>query len=264
MNILDHIIAHKQQEVNLRRSRKGIKELETSPLFQTEKISLKSHLLNPDKSGIIAEHKRKSPSKGIINDTLQLEDVVKGYQEAGASAISVLTDVDFFGGSDDDLMKARQVTSLPLLRKDFIIDEYQIIEAKALGANVILLIAACLSPSQIKRFATLARSLSMEVLLEVHSENELLCNLIEEVDCIGVNNRNLKDFTVSIDTSLTLSSKIPEQYIKISESGIDKIETILLLKSVGYNGFLIGENFMKTANPGQSLKEFVIQLNVKH
>ncbi|HSZ25987.1 MAG TPA: indole-3-glycerol-phosphate synthase, partial [Cytophagaceae bacterium] len=228
----------------------------------TPTISLKKFLLDETKSGIIAEHKRKSPSKGIINDQLTVEEIVKGYASAGASAVSVLTDNPSFGGSDEDLIKARAVIDLPILRKDFIVDEFQIIEARSIGANIILLIAACLTPEEINRLADFAKSLGMEVLLEVHSEAELKPNCFDSIDCIGVNNRNLKDFSVQVSLSKELASKIPDRFLKISESGIDSFETILDLKEYGYKGFLIGENFMKTSNPGASMKLFVEKLKM--
>ncbi len=257
MNILDKIIAYKKVEVAERKKVRSIKELEASPLFSSPNISLRKFLLDESKSGIIAEHKRKSPSKGIINDKFTVEEVVQGYQSAGASAVSVLTDTPSFGGSDEDLLRARKVLSIPILRKDFIVDEFQIVEARSIGANIILLIAACLTPKEIELLANFSKSLGMEVLLEVHNEAELIPNCFDSIDCVGVNNRNLKDFSVSVDLSRELATKIPNRYLKISESGIDSPETIVDLKKYGYKGFLIGENFMKTENPGGAMKEFV-------
>jgi len=260
MNILDKIIEYKKVEVAERKKIKTIKDLETSSLFSLPSISLRKFLLDETRSGIIAEHKRKSPSKGIINDKLTVEEVVKGYELAGASAVSVLTDTPSFGGTDEDLLRARASINIPILRKDFIVDEFQILEARSIGANIILLIAACLSPKEIERLANFTKSLGMEVLLEIHDEEELKPNCFDSIDCIGVNNRNLKDFSVSVDLSRELASKIPDRYLKISESGIDAPETIIDLKKYGYKGFLIGENFMKTNNPGASMKEFVGKL----
>jgi indole-3-glycerol phosphate synthase len=262
MNILDKIIAYKKIEVAERKKLKTIKELESSLLFSSPNISLRKFLLDESKSGIIAEHKRKSPSKGIINDKLTVEEVVKGYEAAGASAVSVLTDTPSFGGTDEDLLRARAAINLPILRKDFIVDEFQILEARSIGANIILLIAACLTPTEIKYLSGFTKSLGMEVLLEVHDEEELKPNCFDSIDCIGVNNRNLKDFTVSVDLSKELSAKIPDRFLKISESGIDSADTILDLKEYGYKGFLIGENFMKTSNPGASMQAFVEKLKV--
>lgn len=263
MNTLDKIIARKKEEVEYRKANKPSKELERSDFFGKQNLSLKKFLNDPSKTGIIAEFKKRSPSKGIINEKARPEDVVSGYQNAGASAVSVLTDIDFFGGSDADLTAARKVLQIPILRKDFIIDEYQVIEAKALGANIILLIAAALSTERVKQLSSFTKSLGMEVLLEVHDQDELFINLYDTIDVVGVNNRNLKDFKVDIQTSLKLAEMIPSHFLKISESGISDPESILLLKRHGFNGFLIGENFMKKENPGEAMNEFVQELKVK-
>jgi indole-3-glycerol phosphate synthase len=257
MNILDTIVEKKKIEVAQRKKEVSIETLKSSPYFGKKPYSLTQFLLDPSKSGIIAEHKRKSPSKGVINANVTLPQVVKGYEAAGASAISVLTDIDFFGGHPDDLKQARELVKIPLLRKDFMIDEYQFYEASAWGANIILLIAACLTPQETKAFAQLAHSLNMEVLLEVHDEQELASHYCEECDCVGVNNRNLKTFEVDVQTSVRLAPLIPNKTLKISESGIDNPATIGMLKTHGFTGFLIGENFMKTPEPGISMKEFV-------
>ncbi|MEO5910001.1 MAG: indole-3-glycerol phosphate synthase TrpC [Pelobium sp.] len=260
MNILDKIVARKKEEVAEAKAKKSIKELEANDTFKRETFSLKDFLTDPSKTGIIAEFKRKSPSKGIINDQVTVEEVTTGYAAAGASALSVLTDHDFFMGHEDDLIAARKVNQIPILRKDFMVDEYQIIEAKALGADIILLIAACLTPSEILTFAKLAKSLGLSTLLEVHNLDELDRSLNPYLDVVGVNNRNLKDFSVDINTSLSLAKVIPSQFLKISESAISNAETIKLLKSAGFNGFLIGENFMRTENPGQAMADFVKEL----
>jgi indole-3-glycerol phosphate synthase len=260
MNILDQIVARKKEEVASAKAKQSVNELEQKIGFARETYALKDFLLDPSKTGIIAEFKRKSPSKGIINNSVTVEEVTTGYAAAGASALSVLTDHDFFMGHDDDLLAARKVNNIPILRKDFMVDEYQIIEAKSLGADIVLLIAACLSPKEILSFAKLAKSLGLSTLLEVHNQEELDQSLNPFLDVIGVNNRNLKDFTVSIDTSLTLAEIIPTEFLKISESAISNPETIKLLKSVGYNGFLIGENFMRTENPGKAMMDFVKEL----
>lgn len=256
MTILDKIIARKREEVQADKKRTSFEALTQLPFFSRTPLSLKEFILKEDKSGIIAEYKRASPSKGIINDRNTVEEVVKGYEQSGASAISVLTDSDFFKGSLADLQAARAAVSIPLLRKEFIIDPFQIAEAKAHGADVILLIAAALSPSQILDLASYAKELSLSVLLEVHNKEELLANLIEPIDAIGVNNRNLKDFSVSISHSLELAPLIPDRYCKVSESGLSDPATIKELKKVGYQGFLIGENFMKEQNPAQAILEF--------
>lgn len=260
MNILDKIVARKKEEVAEAKKQQSISDLEKSVFFSRATYSLRDFLINPEKTGIIAEFKRKSPSKGIINDKVAVEDVTTGYNAAGASALSVLTDKDFFMGHENDLIAARKVNDIPVLRKDFMIDEYQIIEAKSIGADIILLIAACLTQQEIQNFAKLAKSLGLSTLLEVHNQEELDFSLNEYIDVVGVNNRNLKDFTVSIDTSLQLSETIPSEFLKISESAISNPQTIKILKKAGFNGFLIGENFMKTANPGKAMHEFVTQL----
>ena len=259
MHILEKIVGAKQKELDLKKKLIPISELERSPLFERSSISLKKNLTN-SASGIIAEHKRRSPSKPLINNSLSVEDVIKGYSNAGVSGISVLTDGQFFGGSLDDLLLARAATETPLLRKEFIIDEYQLYEAKANGADVVLLIAAILTKEQIEQFSRLANTLNLEVLLEVHDEEELKRSLIPDIDMIGVNNRDLKTFQVSIETSKRLAAMIPREYLKVSESGINDPEKILELKDFGYQGFLIGEHFMKTDNPGTSAQIFIKDL----
>ena len=256
MNILDKIVIDKRKEVDLKRSLIPIKQLEQSVLFERETFSLKERLAQ-SQSGIIAEHKRRSPSKSVINNKLSVEDVAKGYENAGVSGMSVLTDGKYFGGSLDDLLIARASCNLPLLRKDFTINTYQIIEAKAYGADVILLIAAILSEDEINKFSSLAKDLGLDVLLEIHNEAELQKSLVSTVDMIGVNNRNLKTFEVDLQTSKMLSKKIPDDYLKVSESGISNIEAIKDLKNYCYQGFLIGENFMKTENPGKNAAQFI-------
>ncbi len=257
MNILDHIVSRKLEEIASAKAKKSVKDLEHEIHFNRAPYLFKSFLTDPAKTGIIAEFKRKSPSKGIINDKADVKEVTSAYAGAGASAISVLTDQDFFMGHDKDLLEARKVNNIPILRKDFIIDEYQVIEAKALGADIVLLIAAILTPQQVKDFAILAGSLGLSVLLEVHNLEELQRCITPELDVIGVNNRNLKDFSVSVETSIMLADHIPTDFLKISESAISDRDTIRMLKKIGYNGFLIGENFMKTKDPAKAMQEFV-------
>ena len=262
MNILDKIIAHKKIEVGERKALVPVSELEALPFFKSETYSLKGSLLDKDKTGIIAEFKRRSPSKGIINGEASVEEVTSAYAQYGASGISVLTDTEFFGGTLADLQKAAILNKVPLLRKDFMIDEYQLIEAKGYGASVILLIAACLSTKEVKALASAAKKLGLEVLLEIHNEQELE-HICDEVDLVGVNNRNLKTFEVSLEQSVALSSHIPADKIKISESGIYKVEDIEYLKGFGYKGFLIGENFMRQQNPGLAFQTFAEELKWK-
>jgi indole-3-glycerol phosphate synthase len=243
----------------LKKSIIPVSQLEASVFFEKQTISL-SHNLRNSNSGIIAEHKRRSPSKAEINYGFTVEKVVKGYETAGACGISVLTDGKYFGGSLDDLLLARATVNIPLLRKEFIVDEYQILEAKAHGADLILLIAAVLSREEIKSLSEFAHGLELEVLLEVHNQEELEKSIMPSLDMIGVNNRNLKTFEVSLDFSKELAGQIPNEFVKVSESGISSIEAITELKPYGYQGFLIGENFMKTANAGQAAKEFIAKL----
>lgn len=260
MNILDKIVFDKRKEVSLRKSLIPVKQLEQSVLFDRPENSLANTLRNSS-SGIIAEHKRRSPSKSEINQDLNVQDIATGYENAGVCGMSVLTDAKYFGGSLDDLLLARASTKFPLLRKEFIIDEYQLLEAKAYGADVILLIAAILTREEIKSLSEFAKSLQLNVLLEVHDEEELQKSIMPSLDMLGVNNRNLKTFEVSLNTSKSLSDLIPNDFVKVSESGISSIEAIKDLKDYGYQGFLIGENFMKTSNPGESAKDFINQLN---
>ena len=259
MNILDKIVIDKRKEVDLRKSLIPVRQLEQSVLFERITNSLAQNL-RVSTSGIIAEHKRRSPSKSVINQDLNIQDVANGYENAGVCGMSVLTDVKYFGGAIDDLLIARASSNLPLLRKEFIIDEYQILEAKAYGADVILLIAAILTREEIKQFSELAKSLNLDVLLEVHNEEELHKSIMPSLDMLGVNNRNLKTFEVSLETSKQLSQLIPNDFVKVSESGISSIEAIKELKPFGYQGFLIGENFMKMDNPGESAKSFINKL----
>ncbi|MDB4905192.1 MAG: indole-3-glycerol phosphate synthase [Mucilaginibacter sp.] len=260
MNILDRIVINKKREVQKAKARTSYIELEESDFFHRDCYSFKEFLLDPQRTGIIAEFKRKSPSKGIINDKVSVKEVTNAYAAAGASALSVLTDRNFFMGSKADLIKARQTNTIPVLRKDFMIDEYQIIEAKSLGADIILLIAAILTPGEIQKLASLAKSLRLNVLLEVHNLEELERSINPNLDAIGVNNRNLADFSVSVETSFKLADHIPTEFLKISESAISNPETIKQLKLAGFNGFLIGENFMKQEDPGLAMREFVTWL----
>ena len=261
MNILEEIIEYKKEEVKSKKSKIKMADLEKREFFSRPILPLKDFLLDKSKTGIIAEFKRRSPSKGIINPDVDVVEVTKGYTENGASCLSVLTDEHFFGGSNDDMVKAR-VNQIPILRKDFIIDEYQLVESKSIGADVILLIAACLSPAEVKRLAAFAKKLGLEVLLELHAEEELE-HICDDTTVIGINNRNLKTFDVDIERSLRMAEKIPFPKFKVAESGISSVDDILLFKQHGFQGFLIGENFMKAANPTIAFAEFVKQLKAK-
>jgi len=260
MNILDTIVAQKRKEVEQRKAHTPITKLELQPSFVRPVYSLTSFLADHLRTGIIAEFKRKSPSKGIINATATVEEVTKAYAQH-AAGISVLTDTDFFGGSTEDLGKAR-FNAVPILRKDFMVDEYQVYEAKAMGSDVILLIAACLSPDQVNELGACAKGLGMEVLLEIHNEEELV-HISDMVDMVGVNNRNLKNFEVDIQTSLQLIKHIPAGKPAIAESGISNVDTIVTLRNAGFAGFLIGENFMKEPQPSVAFADFVHQLKAK-
>ncbi|MES2645644.1 MAG: indole-3-glycerol phosphate synthase TrpC [Bacteroidota bacterium] len=255
--ILDEIIAAKRIEVALNKQFQTVQELEQKPYFERTTLSLKASV--KQHSGIITEFKRRSPSKGIINDTVTVASVVSGYDVNGASGISILTDTPYFGGSNSDLLEGRIVSSKPILRKDFIIDEYQIIEAKAIGADVILLIAANLTVKEVKQFAKFAKSLNLEVLLELHTEIEL-DHICDEIDLIGINNRNLKNFEVNLEHAINLAAKLPADKPRIAESGINNVESILYLKQQGFDGFLIGEYFMKEPEPAIAFANLVTKL----
>lgn len=257
-NILAKIVASKFGEVAERKKQISIAQLEAMPLFEQKTYSLKTNLVDATKTGIIAEFKRQSPSKGIINATANVAEVTKAYTQFGAAGVSVLTDGPYFGGSLADLSIAIQ-NPIPVLRKEFIIDEFQIIEAKAYGASVILLIASCLTPAETELLAGTAKELGMEVLLELHDETELgyIC---DEVDFVGINNRSLKSFEVNIEHSLQLKDLLPKGKLSIAESGIYDIETFKLLKKEGFDGFLMGEFFMKQENPAKAFEEFSKQI----
>jgi indole-3-glycerol phosphate synthase len=260
MTILEKIIQHKEGEVAERRSLYPTKLLEQSIYFKTPVVSLKQYLQRADKTGIIAEFKRRSPSKGDINPYASVERVSIGYMQAGASALSVLTDMHFFGGKNEDLTEARKFNFCPILRKDFIIDEYQLIEARSIGADAVLLIAECLEKAQLAKLARQAKALGLEILMEVHSR-EQLDKFVPEVDAVGVNNRNLADFSVDIAASLELADKLPREAARVSESGLNDPQTVVELRRAGFDGFLIGEYFMKQAEPGKACREFVQQID---
>lgn len=260
MNILDKIVETKRMEVAQQKKVVGILGLKKYPLFNRKCISLKAKLLQEASSGIIAEFKQKSPSRGEINYRVKVEDVTKKYVEAGASCLSVLTDYEYFGGTLANLAKARETNpETPILRKDFMIDEYQVYEAKAFGADVILLIAACLKKEQAHGLAKKAKQLGLEVLMEIHKAEELEM-LNDYVDIVGVNNRDLKTFKVNLETSVKLSELIPDKFLKISESGLAGATEIRYLRKYGFKGFLIGETFMKTNDPGEACKNLISAL----
>jgi len=254
MTILDKIIERKKEEIAVSKTKISIDDLKNSDFFGRKSFSLKESVKN--KSGIIAEFKRKSPSKGIINDQVQPLEVASAYENFGASGISILTDTDFFGGSFDDILNVRNHINIPILRKDFMVDEYQFYEAKSIGADAVLLIAACLSPNQVLEFTELAHQLDLEVLLEIHTEDELK-HFHSKIDLVGINNRNLKDFKVDLQHSVLLKDQLPKDVLSVAESGIYSIEDFKYLKEKGFDGFLMGEYFMKNEDPANQFAEFV-------
>ena len=256
MHILDKITTRKREEVAARKAVKTISDLEKTTGFARKPYSLASALKDANGVGIISEFKRQSPSKGLIREQSDVAAITTAYQQAGAAAVSVLTDVDFFGGSDQDLVTAREHLHIPILRKDFTVDEYQVIEAKSIGADAILLIGECLSKKEVKHLAHMAKSLDLSVLFELHSEAEL-DKLCPDIDIVGVNNRDLKTFQVDIETSVRLYEQIPSNFVRISESGIDDPVSVVRLLGVGFQGFLIGEHFMRQTEPGESLQAFI-------
>jgi indole-3-glycerol phosphate synthase len=258
MNILDTIIAQKKKEVEEKQKTVSIDDLQRSPFFARPGLSMRASLLDNSRTGIIAEFKRKSPSKGIIHASADVVHVTRQYADNGASGLSVLTDTQFFGGTAQDLMDAR-VNTIPIIRKDFIVSEYQVVEARAMGADMILLIAACLSPAEVRKLASFAEKLGLEVLLELHDESEL-DHVCDKTQVVGINNRNLKTFEVDIERSLRMAARIPSSCVKVAESGISSVENILLFKKHGFRGFLIGENFMKQEDPGIAFQKFVQEL----
>lgn len=259
MNILDKIIERKKEEIAVSKSKISIAQLKDSEFFGRQGYSLKESVQN--KSGIIAEFKRKSPSKGIINDQVQPLEVASAYEKFGASGISILTDKDFFGGSFDDILAVRNAIRIPILRKDFMVDEYQFYEAKSIGADAVLLIAACLSPNQVQEFTELAHELDLEVLLEIHTEEELQ-HFNSKIDLVGINNRNLKDFKVDLQHSVLLKDQLPKDVLSVAESGIYHIEDFKYLKEKGFDGFLMGEYFMKNEDPANTFAEFVSNVTI--
>lgn len=258
MNILDTIIEHKRKEVAERKVKTSLQDLESRAAFSIPVRSLSDALLKTGSTGIIAEFKRKSPSKGFIKEHADVNEITAAYTKFGAACLSVLTDINFFGGSDEDLVQARK-NDIPILRKDFIVDEYQIAEAKSIGADVVLLIAACLTPAEVKHLAEFAGSLGLQTILELHAEEELE-HICDATKIVGINNRDLKTFSVDIERSLRMAEKLPADKIKIAESGIDKIEDILLFKENGFKGFLIGEYFMKQRDTPAAFEAFVQKL----
>ena len=254
-DILEEIIAHKRMEVARQKEAVNLKQLIRLCDLSVPALSMKA-ALETSATGIIAEFKRRSPSKGWMKEHGDVGVIPSGYEQAGASALSILTDETFFGGSLKDIQIARPLVKSPILRKDFIIDEYQLYQAKAAGANAILLIAACLTIGECKALVAKAHDLSLEVLLEVHQEKELdyIC---PHIDMVGVNNRNLGTFHTDVKNSFRMVELLPKKMLKVSESGISQASTIKTLREVGFRGFLIGETFMKTEEPDKALRELI-------
>ena len=257
MSILREIVLNKRKEIDFLKKNRPISKIEKSQYFNREVISLKKSLI--EKSGIISEFKRKSPSKPNINLDAEVITITRGYELSNSSGISILTDSKYFGGSNEDITSVRSEINIPILRKDFILDEYQVIESKSLGADVILLIAASLSKEDVKNLSRFAKSFDLQVILEIHSEDEL-SYLCDSIDVVGVNNRNLKKFQTDINNSINIAGMIPSSFLKISESGISTSKEILRLKEYGFDGFLIGENFMKKEDPVFACNDFIKKL----
>lgn len=253
-DILTEIIAHKRVEIAIQETAVPRMHLEKM-LDDIHPCIRMSHALRTSSTGIIAEFKRRSPSKGWLHPDADAA-LTAGYEQAGAAALSILTDEKFFGGNLGDIRKARELTRLPILRKDFIISPYQLLQAKLVGADAVLLIAAVLTPAECRELARLAHELKLEVLLEIHDESELE-HLNDDIDLLGVNNRHLGTFHTDTIRSFLLAERLPSHLPWVSESGIAHPETLQQLRKAGYQGFLIGETFMKTPQPHTTLANFI-------
>lgn len=259
MNILEQIIRHKRKELQLKKRAQPIERIMNSPLMERSVNSFTDSIRDKREPGIIAEFKRKSPSEGLINAEVDVTQVTSGYTTYGASALSVLTDENFFGGGSYDLGLARNNKDIPLLRKDFIIDEYQVAESKAIGADVILLIAAVLQPKEVRQLTHFAHGLDLQVILEIHTIQEL-DRFCPGIDALGVNNRNLKTFNTDIQQSINLYPHLPAEVVKLSESGIKTPADAQLLLRAGFDGLLIGSLFMKESVPHLAFADFIKDL----
>lgn len=256
-NVLDQIVLHKRQEVRTAQERISLAEMARLAKADTrEPLLMTSYITDKKLTGIIAEYKRKSPSKGIINDSIEVEDMAAIYKDSGASALSILTDKEFFGGSNEYLQRARRAIDLPILRKDFVVSPYQVYEAKVIGADTILLIGECLDRNEISELLALSHDLGMQVLIEIHSESQL-GKVPKEVDMVGVNNRDLTTFVVDYERSIQLIPKLPTEAIKIAESGLSQPQELAYLYGAGFDGFLIGETFMRSAIPSKTVAPFM-------
>ncbi len=258
-DILSEIIAHKRKEVELQKQAISIEQLSEGIDDLLPARSMKQAIASSP-TGIIAEFKRRSPSKGWIKENARPEEIVPAYAVSGASAVSILTDEMFFGGTLRDIHTARPLVNLPILRKDFVIDEYQLYQARIVGADAVLLIAAVLERTQCRTLADKAHELGLEVLLEIHSAEELPY-IYKGIDMVGINNRNLGSFHTDVANSFRLAEQLPQDTVLVSESGISQPATVSRLHDAGFRGFLIGETFMRTEKPGETLKEFILQIN---
>lgn len=254
-DILSEIIANKRFEVDLQKQAISMEQLQEGICDAPASRSMKQALAS-SASGIIAEFKRRSPSKGWIKQEALPEEIIPSYVAAGATALSILTDEKFFGGSLKDIRTARPLVEIPILRKDFIIDEYQLYQAKIVGADAVLLIAAALEHERCNELAEQAHELGLEVLLEIHSSDEL-AYIDKKIDMVGINNRNLGTFFTDVENSFRLAGQLPQDAVLVSESGISDPEIVKRLRLAGFRGFLIGETFMKTQQPGETLQNFL-------
>lgn len=255
-DVLHNIIADKKKEVDYLKSIVPIESLENELKKYDRDVRSLAKALQDSKSGIIAEFKRRSPSKGWINELAKAKDIVPIYENSGAAAISILTDENYFGGLLDDLKIGSSLVDVPVLRKDFIIDDYQIIQARLFGASAILLIAAALTKDEVNRFTRFATELGLDVLLELHDDSEL-DYIRPEHKIVGINNRNLGTFDTTIDKSYQMAKHLPTDAIWVAESGISSPEAVVELRKIGYKGFLIGEHFMRDKSPGEELSNFI-------
>ncbi len=264
-DILEEIVANKRKELQRQKESVPASELYSTvdKMIEGEvrvPLSMRASL-SASQSGVIAEFKRKSPSKGWIHEDAKVEDVVPLYSQNGAAAVSILTDEAYFGGNLRYIPKVREQTSVPILRKDFIVDEYQLFQARLVGADAVLLIAADLTQNECRTLAATAHELGLETLLEVHTEAEL-DYVGDNIDMVGVNNRNLGTFHTDVQNSFRMASSLPSGYLLVSESGIGNVETVRQLREAGFRGFLIGETFMKDSNPGAALARFITEITV--
>lgn len=260
MSILENIVRAKKKEIKSLKERVSVSSLEKFPLYDMERPSFAERLSEPGPS-IIAEFKRKSPSKGQFIEDADLAGIVSGYEKAGASAVSILTDSHFDGRKEDISTIAGKI-SIPILRKDFIVDEIQIVEARAIGASAILLIAAILSKEEIKNLKRIANELKLDVLLEIHDWQEL-SRIPDDLELIGINNRDLRSFEVDIERSVKMAEELPAHMVKVSESGLSSADTVFDLYEKGFQAFLMGENFMKMKDPAKAAQQFILEVSQK-